>query len=196
AYQVTAPKADHFLRAQCGVVHAGEERHESLAAASLSTNCGEQALRLVDVDDDARVHRLESARPCPLHALDGVDREDFGLACVVHHTAERHAFAVGGVRCGDRAVFLPADTVQQEPSAECAAAWTREFFQRDGGALKPAHNIGQVCWRLAFALESGAECPGSQCPADLITCIWALVDRQHHFRRIGQGLGYPSAVIG
>src|SRR5262249_19306044 len=98
ADQMTAPKANHFLGPQCGVVHAGEERYESLTAASLSTDCGEQALRLIDVDDDARVHGFESAGLGPLHASDGIDREDTGLACVVQHAAEHHALAVGGVR--------------------------------------------------------------------------------------------------
>jgi hypothetical protein len=153
AYQMTAPKADYFLRTQCGVVHAGKKRHQPLAPASLRTDCGEQALRLIDVDDDARVHRLKSPRPCRLHALDGVNHEDAGLACVIHHAAEHYALAVSGVRRGCRAVFLSADAVQQDASAQRAAAWMHEFFQRDGGTFKPAHNIGQVCWRLAFPLQ-------------------------------------------
>src|SRR5262245_50749976 len=94
ADEMTARETNRCLGPQCGVVQACEERHEALAAASLSTDCGEQALRLIDVDDDARVHGLVSARLGPLHASDGVDREDTGLACVVQHAAEHHALAV------------------------------------------------------------------------------------------------------
>lgn len=90
------PETSHSLGGpQRGVVHAGLEGHQPLAACVRSAplladvgNGGEQLARLARVDDDAAVYDFGDLGRCPAQPVEGIGQDFFQLDGVADHVGE------------------------------------------------------------------------------------------------------------
>lgn len=88
---IPAMQTDGLFRPQSAVVRDAEERHQPLAAGTLSSDCPEQEAGLPGIDHDVPVDFQGNLRRAPLEVFNGILIEELELDCVLQGVEQDRA---------------------------------------------------------------------------------------------------------